>query len=92
MDFITKLMTTLDVFGWIGILGSLIVCLCYFLSIHNPTKYPPASNLMLGCNLFAAGCLGMSLFEHPNPGSILIELFWASVAVYGLIKNYKLRV
>mgnify|MGYP001076120154 FL=1 len=39
-------------------------------------------------NLLAALLLSINLYYKPNISSIMIEIFWISISVYGLIKWY----
>lgn len=38
-------------------------------------------------NLWVAILLGISLYFRPNYASIIVEIFWGLISLYGLIKN-----
>ena len=40
-------------------------------------------------NLLAALLLSINLYYKPNISSIIIEVFWISISLYGLIKWYR---
>lgn len=42
-------------------------------------------------NLLVAILLGINLYFKPNLSSIIIEVFWALISIYGLVQWYKSR-
>ena len=44
-----------------------------------------------GVNLAGAMLLTISLLVHTNPASLVLEGFWASIAIWGLIKAERQR-
>ena len=42
-------------------------------------------------NLIVAALLGINLYYKPNISSIIIEIFWFAISLYGLIKWYQSR-
>jgi len=40
-------------------------------------------------NLLAAVLLSINLYYKPNISSVIIEIFWISISMYGLIKWYR---
>ena len=42
-------------------------------------------------NLTVAILLSVNLYYKPNMSSIIIEMFWASISLYGLYKYYRLN-
>ncbi len=76
-----------DIFQVIGFIGMACVVWAYWLIqvgkiTHDSLKY-------LWLNFAGAIFLIISLIVHFNLGSILIEIFWIGITIYGLIKAYK---
>jgi len=44
-----------------------------------------------GVNLAGAALLTVSLLVHLNPASLVLEFFWASIAIWGLVKAARSR-
>jgi hypothetical protein len=42
-------------------------------------------------NLLVAMLLGINLYFKPNISSIIIEVFWSGISIYGLVRWYKSR-
>jgi hypothetical protein len=42
-------------------------------------------------NLVVAILLSVNLYYKPNLSSIIIEMFWAGISIYGLLKYYRLK-
>ena len=42
-------------------------------------------------NLLVAILLGVNLYFKPNLSSIIIEIFWAAISIYGLLQWYRSR-
>ncbi|HET9628897.1 MAG TPA: permease [Novosphingobium sp.] len=51
----------------------------------------PNPFLQHGVNLAGAGLLTVSLLVNLNPASLVLEFFWASIAVWGLAKAWRAR-
>ena len=43
-------------------------------------------------NLLVAVLLSINLYFRPNLSSIIIEVFWALISIYGIIRYYKKSV
>jgi hypothetical protein len=75
----------LEVFRAIGLVGAACFIGSYFatqkrwLSAHD-WRYPAA-------NLVGAVLVMISLFAEWNLPSVVLELFWAAISVYGLINR-----
>ena len=71
----------------IGYAGASIVALAYFLNQRGSLpsqnwKYP-------GTNLLGSLLIMVSLLYETNPPSVLIEVFWSGISVYGVQKNIR---
>jgi len=44
-----------------------------------------------GVNLAGAGLLTISLMVNTNPASLVLEGFWSSIAIWGLVKAFRAR-
>ena len=44
-----------------------------------------------GVNLAGAALLTVSLMVNLNPASLVLEFFWASIAIWGLAKAFRQR-
>ena len=44
-----------------------------------------------GINLAGAALLTVSLLVNLNPASLVLEFFWASIAIWGLVKAIRAR-
>ena len=42
-------------------------------------------------NLLVAILLGINLYYKPNISSIIIEIFWSAISIYGIYNYYKVR-
>jgi len=71
----------------VGYFGAGLIVLGYFLNqkgwIRSEDWRYPALNL-LGSVLVM-----ISLLFHPNPPSMLIEVFWSLISIYGIWKNLR---
>lgn len=86
-SFITALeraVLSLKLPDYVGLFGSAIVVAQYFLSITGRMDVQglvyPVLNI-IGCFL-----IGFSLIFHFNTASFLIEIFWATVSAYGIVR------
>lgn len=53
---------------------------------YTTTRDAPNPFIQHGVNLAGAALLTVSLLVHLNPASLVLEGFWASIAIYGLIR------
>jgi hypothetical protein len=44
-----------------------------------------------GVNLLGAALLTVSLLVNLNPASLVLEFFWAAIAIWGLVKAFRGR-
>lgn len=44
-----------------------------------------------GVNLLGAALLTVSLLVNMNPASLVLEFFWAAIAIWGLVKAFRTR-
>ncbi len=44
-----------------------------------------------GVNLIGAALLTVSLLVNTNPASLVLEGFWAAIAIWGLVKAFRQR-
>lgn len=73
----------------LGYLGAATIIVAYFLNQNGRLRsedwrFPAA-------NLTGSALVMVSLVYHPNLPSVVIELFWATISVYGLGKNFRAR-
>jgi len=69
---------------WLGIAGSSMICTAY-LAVAN--GWVDARRLGYHViNLAGSVLLLISLYYRPNAGAILIEVLWASIAIYALVR------
>ena len=81
-------MTGLDLYSYIGFAGTACIIGAYF---YLTASDRPNPFLLHGTNLVGAGLLTVSLLVHTNVPSLVLEGFWAAIAVYGLIKALRQR-
>ncbi|NKQ41066.1 MAG: hypothetical protein HF962_05805 [Sulfurovum sp.] len=75
----------MDIFQWLGFAGMLFIVYAYFLL--QTGKDTIASFRYQILNLIGAILLTISLLVHFNLGSMLIEIFWIIITIYGMMKN-----
>ncbi len=73
----------------IGYVGAAIIGLAYFFNqrgalASNDWRFP-------AINLTGSLLIVTSLWFHPNIPSVLIEVFWSCISVYGVQRNLRLR-
>ena len=68
----------LDLYSYIGFLGTACVIGAY---ADEPNPY-----ILHGTNLAGAALLTVSLIFHTNWPSLVLEGFWAAIAIFGLVK------
>ncbi len=79
----------MDIFQWLGFAGMLCIVYAYYLLQAQKSSFDSLDYQLL--NLVGAALLTISLLVHFNLGSLLIEIFWIAITVYGMIKNRKER-
>ncbi len=82
-------MMTTAIADLIGVVGALVVVAAYFLNLHG--SLPTSAYRYSALNLCGSAMIVYSLIYNPNPASLLIEIFWASISLYGLLKSYRSR-
>lgn len=73
----------------VGFAGSAGVVLAFYQSVSG--NWSPQGPLYNWINLTAGILLGLSLIVHFNLGSFVIEIFWVTISIKGLITHYRLR-
>jgi len=71
-----------------GFAGMALVVLAYAYGTGKDEPNPYAQH---GMNLGGSILLTLSLLVNENPASLVLEAFWSSIAVYGLIKAVRGR-
>ena len=81
-------MTELDWAAWVGFVGTACVigAYAYLTSTDKPNPF-----ILHGTNLAGAALLTVSLGFHTNWPSLVLEGFWAAIAVWGLAKAVRGR-
>jgi hypothetical protein len=79
---------TFDLANIIGLIGSAIMVIAFAYS-----NLARAMNLVLFnlLNLIGAVMLGASLLVHVNVASLALEIVWAAIALFGLVKALMTR-
>jgi hypothetical protein len=77
-----------QVANWIGFAGTfcIIAAYAYLTFVEEPNPF-----ILHGTNLAGAALLTVSLLVHTNMASLVLEGFWAAIAIYGLVKAVRLR-
>jgi hypothetical protein len=80
--------TPLDIYSLIGFFGTacIIGAYAYLTWSERPNPF-----ILHGTNLAGAALLTISLVVHTNWPSLVLEGFWAAIAVWGLAKAVRLR-
>lgn len=73
-------------FDWatlVGFVGMAFIIAAYFYLtwMDNPNPF-----ILHGTNLAGAALLTVSLLVHTNWPSLVLEGFWAAIAIFGLVK------
>lgn len=73
----------------VGYFGAAIIGLSYFLNqrgllASEDWRFP-------AINLAGSLLIVTSLWFHPNTPSVVIEVFWSSISLYGVQRNLRLR-
>lgn len=71
---------TANIFGFIG-MACIIGAYAYQTAKPDPNPF-----IQHGTNLAGACLLTVSLLVNTNPASLVLEFFWAAIAIYGLAK------
>ncbi|GGC17720.1 hypothetical protein GCM10011371_01540 [Novosphingobium marinum] len=72
-----------DVANYIGFIGTacIIFAYWYITAVEQPNRF-----IQHGVNLAGAALLAISLTVHINLASLVLEAFWAAIAIWGLAK------
>ena len=82
------MVTDLDFYSYIGFVGTACIIGAYaYLTYSNE----PNPFVLHGTNLAGAALLTISLVVHTNWPSLVLEGFWAAIAIWGLAKAFKAR-
>lgn len=73
----------LDIYTLVGFVGMACIIAAY---AYLTWKDEPNPFVLHGTNLAGAALLTVSLLVHTNWPSLVLEGFWAAIAIYGLIK------
>ena len=78
----------LDVYSLIGFVGMamIIAAYAYLTWVNEPNPF-----ILHGTNLAGAALLTVSLLVHTNWPSLVLEAFWAAIALFGLGKALYVR-
>ncbi len=81
--------TPLDIYSVIGFVGTacIIGAYAYLTVSEKPDPY-----ILHGTNLTGAALLTISLIVHTNWPSLVLEGFWAAIAIFGLVKALRSRI
>jgi len=73
----------LDIYALIGFAGTacIIGAYAYLTYVNDPNPF-----ILHGTNLIGAALLTISLLVHTNWPSLVLEGFWAAIAIFGLTK------
>ena len=81
-------MTNLDIYTIVGFAGMACIIAAYAYLTWQPKPNP---FVLHGTNLAGAALLTVSLLVHTNWPSLVLEGFWAAIAIYGLVKALRNR-
>ncbi|MEL7445977.1 MAG: permease [Pseudomonadota bacterium] len=78
----------LDIYSVIGFVGTacIIGAYAYLTYVNEPNPF-----ILHGTNLTGAALLTVSLLVHTNWPSLVLEGFWAAIAIFGLVKALRAR-
>ncbi|MCB2076973.1 MAG: permease [Novosphingobium sp.] len=62
-------------------MACIIFAYAYITAVRAPNPY-----VQHGVNLLGAALLAVSLTVHTNLASLVLEAFWAAIAIWGLVK------
>ena len=80
--------STLDIYSFVGFVGTACIIGAYAYLTYNDEPNP---FILHGTNLTGAALLTISLLVHTNWPSLVLEGFWAAIAIAGLIKASRKR-
>jgi len=80
--------TDLDIYSVIGFFGTACIIGAYF---YLTASDKPNPYILHGTNLTGAALLTISLLVHTNWPSLVLEGFWAAIAIWGLSKALRGR-
>jgi hypothetical protein len=66
-----------------GFAGMALVVVAY---AYGTARAAPNPYVQHGLNLSGSILLTLSLLVNVNPASLVLEAFWSSIAIYGLVK------
>lgn len=78
----------LDIYSYIGFVGTACIIGAYF---YLTAADKPNPFILHGTNLAGAALLTVSLLVHTNVPSLVLEGFWAAIALWGLGKALRKR-
>ena len=81
-------MIDLDIYTLIGFVGMACIIGAY---AYMTGKDEPNPFVLHGTNLVGAALLTVSLLVHTNWPSLVLEGFWAAIAIWGLAKAIRAR-
>lgn len=76
----------LDIYTLIGFVGMACIIAAY---AYLTWKDEPNPFVLHGTNLAGAALLTVSLLVHTNWPSLVLEGFWAAIALFGLLKAFR---
>lgn len=76
-------------YDWIGILGTLMVLVAFFLLQSRRLHGNGIAYQLL--NLFGAGGVLVSLWDRFNPSVFVLEVAWVAISAYGIVRSLKAR-
>lgn len=79
---------TPEIANYFGFSG--MACIIFAYGYGTATKTPNPF-VQHGVNLLGAALLTVSLLVNTNPASLVLEFFWAAIAIYGLITALRKR-
>lgn len=77
-----------DIYTLIGFAGMIMIVSAYG---YLTAKDEPNPFILHGTNLIGAMLLSISLLVHTNLPSLVLEVIWMSVAIWGLAKAFIAR-
>lgn len=78
----------MDIYSLIGFVGMACIIGAYF---YLTATDEPNPFILHGTNLVGAALLTVSLLVHTNWPNLVLEGFWAAIAIWGLWKAVKSR-
>ena len=81
-------MTSHDLANLVGFCGTACIIFAYGYATRQDQ---PNQFVQHGVNLAGAALLTVSLLVNLNPASLVLEFFWASIAIWGLAKAWRER-